>query len=110
ALWEAGEDFDATFASPSSARVGYAQEWADSALDTSFGYRQNRSDVDTLELTFDDLGFPDTIEQISGDVTEHRFDAAIALSLATDAPSSYTFSLNASHVDYTGEDTNYYPS
>jgi hypothetical protein len=110
ALWEAEQPFEFTYASPSTADVGYSQEWANAFLDTSFRYRQRRFDLDTLEVTFDDFGIPDTIEQINRDATEHRYDAAILLALATDAPSSYTFALDATRFDYSDDDAGQSPS
>src|SRR5690606_17488091 len=60
----------------------------------------SRVDFDQLEIEFDDFGVPDSINQISGNTTERRYDGSVQLQLATDAPSSYSFSLSATHVDY----------
>jgi hypothetical protein len=105
ALWEAGEDFEFTFASPSTANVAYAQEWADAAFDTYFRYRQSDVDFDRLEIEFDeDTGLPDNLNQITGNNTERRYDAGVSLALATDSRSSYAFSAYATHFDYSEED------
>lgn len=97
---ENGDDFEFEVASPTTASLGYSQEWADAALSTSARYRQSRVDFDQLEIEFDDFGVPDSINQISGNTTERRYDGSVQLQLATDAPSSYSFSLSATHVDY----------
>ena len=116
ALWEADQDFDFTFASPSTANVGYAQEWAGAALDTDFRYRQ--TEIDTADpLDFDDLFDPDTgvplppddIDRSISDVTERRYDASVDLELATDAPNSYEFSLAATRFDYDETSTSRVP-
>jgi hypothetical protein len=99
ALWEAEEDFDLTFASPSSARAGYGQEWATGSIDTFLRYRQTEVDAD--RLFFDpDSDIPDDLRRIEGNATEQRFDAGLGLRFATDAPSSYAIDLNATRFDY----------
>lgn len=99
ALWEAEQDFDLTFASPSTARAGYAQEWATGTIDTFLRYRQR--EVDANRLVFDpDSGVPDNLRQIAGNATEQRFDGGLSLRFATDAPSSYGLDLNATRFDY----------
>jgi opacity protein-like surface antigen len=108
ALWEAEEDFDFTFASPTTASLGYDQEWAGAELATDFSFRQTDVDVDRDEpgqITIDDpvTGLPiivDTTERATVDVTERRYAGAIDFGLATDAPSSYLFSLAGSRFDY----------
>lgn len=105
ALWKADEDFEFTFASPSSATAAYAQEWASGALDTRLRYRQSRVDFDR---PFDDFLDPDTgviilpddPSQREGDTTERRYDANFGLELGTDSRSSYGFGLAASRIDY----------
>jgi hypothetical protein len=102
ALWEAEEDFDFTFASPSTARAGYAQEWATGDIDTFLRYRQREVDAD--RLIFDpDSDVPDDLRQIEGDAIERRYDAGVALRFATDAPSSYALDLNATRFDYSDD-------
>lgn len=102
ALWEAEEDFDFTFASPSTARAGYGQEWATGNIDTFLRYRQTEVDAD--RLIFDpDSDIPDDLRRIEGDAIERRFDAGVALRFATDAPSSYALELDATRFDYSDD-------
>lgn len=108
ALWQAGEDFDVTFASPATASVGYGQEWASGSLDASAAYTQSNIDIDGLDVTYDEEGIPVTIEPLSGDTTRRSYSGAFALSLATDAPSSYTLSASATRIDYSGDDSDAY--
>ncbi len=113
ALWEAQNDdsdeFDLEVASPSTARVGFGQEWADAAFDAFVRYRQRRVDFDQLEFDFSDDGVPGSINRISGDTTERRYDGAASLALATDAPSSYYFQLDATRFDYSDDSVNRVP-
>jgi hypothetical protein len=46
---------------------------------------------------------PDDPEVIERDATERRLDGDVAVELATDAPSSYTFALSATNFDYSEE-------
>ena len=106
ALWEAEQDFDLTFASPSTASLGYAQDWAGAELETDFRYRQTDLDAgDAPELDVVDpvTGEPlpsDALDRGVRDITERRFDGSVDLALATDAPSSYEFSLTGTRFDY----------
>jgi hypothetical protein len=115
ALWEAGEDFEFTFASPSAASAAYSQEWASGAIDTRLRYRQQR--VDFTRPLDEFLLDPDVGEPIQpedpgireGRATERRYDANIDLALATDAPSSYTLGLAATSIDYSERAANRTP-
>jgi len=99
ALWEAEEDFDTTFASPTTARAGFAQEWATGSIDTFLRFRQTEVDAD--RLIFDpDSNVPGDLRRIEDDATELRFDAGVRLRFATDAPSSYAIDLDATRFDY----------
>jgi hypothetical protein len=114
ALWQAEEDFEFTFADPSTARAAYGQEWADSSLDAFLRYQQ--SDLDTVGVVGDfDAGapiFPDDLSRFSG--TRQRYDGGFALALATDAPSSYRLEINATQIDFkdvpTGEEDQSIPT
>ena len=109
ALWEADEPFEFTVASPSTARVGYIQDWADASIDTFVRYRQRRVDTEALAEDFDDDGLADNLDQLDGEATERRYDAGLDLELATDAPSSYFLNLSATHFDYSDDDTDEVP-
>lgn len=106
ALWKADEDFEFTFASPSSASAGYRQDWASGSIGTNVRYRQQRVDFTRpLDDFFVDpvdgeILVPDDPAQREGTATERRYDANVDLALATDAPSSYAFGLAATSIDY----------
>jgi hypothetical protein len=104
ALWEAGEPFDWTFASPSSANVGYVREWADATFGTDFNYRQTNLEFDPLIGNVLDPGGPvDNIDRDTGEGIERRYDASVSLALGTDSRSAYVFSLDATHYSYSDE-------
>ncbi len=105
ALWEAERDFDFTFASPSTGTLDYDRDWASGGIEGGLRYRQTAVDADRPLGDFIDpdtgqIDFPDDLDRLSQDVTERRYDATLDLALATDAPSSYEFSLVATHTDY----------
>ena len=107
---EGGHESEFEVASPSTARVGFSQEWADSAFAATARYRQRRVDFDRLDIDFDDdSGIPDSINRIDGDTTERRYDGSLQLQLATDAPSSYAFRLDATRFDYSDDADNRTP-
>ena len=113
ALWQAKEDFDFTFASPSTASAAYAQDWANADVAADFRYRQtdveaNRPLADFLDPDTGEL-VPDALDRSDVDVTERRYDGSIDVGLATDAPSSYRFSLAGTRVDYDETATNRVP-
>ena len=101
ALWQAEEDFDLTFASPTTATLGYDRAWAGAEFGADFDYTAAEVDFTrSILIDADGGGVPDDLAQIDDDSTEYRTDAALELALATDAPSSYTFSLDATNIDY----------
>ncbi len=121
AFWEADEDFDLTFASPTTAEADYLREWVSGSVDAGVRYRQTRvdfdrplddvleeeEDVDLLPDGIEEL--PDDIERIAGETIEQRYDANVALALATDAPSSYEFTLAATRFDYSNDESDRTP-
>jgi hypothetical protein len=117
ALWEADEDFDFTFASPTTASLGYDQEWVGAEIASDFSFRQTEVDSNRLEadvITIDNpvTGLPelvDTNERSDVEVIERRYAGAIDFGLATDAPSSYLFSLAATRFDYDDDSANRVP-
>jgi hypothetical protein len=107
ALWEAGQDFEFTLASPTTANAGFRQDWESGSVSADIRYRQRR--VDFLDdITFLDVivdgevigQVPDDLTQRDRDTTERRYDGAFQLNLATDSPSSYSFGFQASRTDY----------
>lgn len=104
ALWEAGQPFDWTFASPTSANAGYSRQWTDAELGTSLQYRQTDLQFDPLVGDFfNDGGVVDNIDSEAGGGTERRYDASLWLALGTDSRSTYTISLDATHFSYSEE-------
>ena len=118
AFWEADEDFDLTFASPTTVEADYLREWVGGSIDAGVRYRQTRVDfdrplADVLEedLDEDDLDLlpdgieelPDDTERIQGETIEQRYDANVALELATNAPSSYEFTLATTRFEYSDD-------
>jgi len=108
ALWQAEEDFDFTFASPSTATLGYAQEWAGAEVGADLRYRQTEVDSDRPLEDFDDE-FPDALDRTDVEVTERRYDGSFTLDLATDSPSSYSFSADGTRIDYDDTSTDLVP-
>ena len=106
ALWQAEEDFKFTVASPTSANVGYVNEWASGIFDAALTFRERRVDyLDSLEdFVTDEGALPDDLDQLQGDSYELRYDANVGVAFATDSPSSYALRFLATKIDYT-EDT-----
>lgn len=103
ALWQAEEDFDVTYASPTTARVGYGREWASGSGDGFLRYRRRDVDQSTLidlDLDSDD---PDDLSEESSDATEMRYDGGLGLEFATDSPSSYALNFAGTRFDYSGD-------
>ena len=106
ALWEAEEDFKFTVASPTSANVGYVNEWASGVFDAALTFRQRRVDyIDSIDdFVTDEGALPDDLDQLQGDTYELRYDADVGVAFATDSPSSYALRFLGTKIDYT-EDT-----
>jgi hypothetical protein len=107
ALWEAEEDFEFRIADPSTASVGYSQDWASGSVGGDLRFRTRRvdflDDITFTEITVDDdiiVLVPDDLGRRETDTTERRFDGAFALALATDSPSSYRLGLRATRIEY----------
>ena len=84
ALWEADQEFDFTFASPSTANVGYDQAWIDGSLGADLRYRQRNVDyLDDLIFETEDgvILVPDDLNQLSRTTIEQRYDANLDLAL-----------------------------
>ena len=116
ALWEAGQDFEFTVASPTTASVGYGQEWSNAAFDAGVRYRQRQVDYlddlsfDTIFVDGEPVFVPDNLDQLDKDTIEQRYDANLGLELATNSPSSYNFALQATQIDYTEDSEDLSPS
>jgi hypothetical protein len=106
ALWEAEEDFEFTVASPTSANIGYVNEWASGIFDAALEFRQRRVDyLDSIDdFVTDEGALPDDLDQLEGNSYEQRFDADVGVAFATDSPSSYTLRFLGTSIGYT-EDT-----
>lgn len=103
ALWQADEDFDATFASPSTAGLDYGRQWASGALESFVSYRVRDVDSSSLVDLDGDSETPDDLREVNNDATERRLDAGFDLALATDSPSSYTLGFAGTQFDYSDE-------
>jgi hypothetical protein len=102
AITRPDEDFEFTFASPSTATAGYALEWASGSLSADLRYRQRRVDF-TRDIFVDDEGVvvpDDPAETVEEEALERRYDASFGLALATDRRSSYAFTLAATRIDF----------
>jgi opacity protein-like surface antigen len=110
ALWEADEPFDFTLASPTSADLDYANEWADGLFDANLRYRQRQVNT-ILDLDDEEPIGPggDNLDQLQGDTREMRYDANIGVAWGTSSPSSYELRFLATHFDYSDDDTNRVP-
>lgn len=111
ALWEADEDFEWTLASPTGANLNYANEWASGNFDAGFRYRQRQVNLTRSDDDFivDDEPLPDDLTQFQDDTREHRFDANLGVEFATDSPSSYALTFDATNIDYEDVSANRVP-
>jgi len=102
ALWEADQEFDFTFASPSTANVGYNQAWIDGSLGAELRYRQRNVDYldDLIFETENGIIIPTDLNQLTRNTIEQRYDANLELAVRQGAPSSYRFALDATQFDY----------
>ena len=103
ALWQAEEDFKFTVASPTSANVGYVNEWASGVFDAALAFRERRVDyIESIDdFVTDEGALPDDLDQLQGDSYELRYDANVGVAFATDSPSSYALRFLATKIDYT---------
>ncbi len=104
ALWEAEQDFDFTFASPSTATLDYGNEWSNGAADVFLNYRQVDRDRTSTVFDFDETGAVEDIREVDNDATERRYNGGFALELATQSRSSYQLNFAATRFDYSGGD------
>ena len=111
ALWEAEEDFQFTVASPTSANLGYVNEWASGVFDAALTFRQRRIDyLDSIDDFVTDNGaLPDDLDQLQRDTYELRYDANVGVAFATDSPSNYELRFLATKIDYTEDTPNQTP-
>jgi opacity protein-like surface antigen len=111
ALWQAEEDFKFTIASPTTASVGYVNEWASGIFDAALTFRERRVDyIESLEdFVTDEGALPDDLDQLQGDSYELRYDANVGVAFATDSPSSYALRFLGTKIDYTEDTPNQAP-
>lgn len=103
ALWEAQEDFRFTFASPTTANLDYGRDWSSGRVGVNLAFRQSEVDADRDLADIVEPGEPvtqDDLDRLGINVTQYRYDAGIDLALAQDSPSSYTFALSGTRIDY----------
>lgn len=111
ALQEPEQDFEWVVASPSTARLAYAQELANNAFDIDVSARSRRIDrefVDEEGFFLDDADLPlpvlpDDVTLVEDNTYEQRYDLNAGFVTGTDAPSSVALRLRASNVDYSGD-------
>lgn len=106
ALWEAEQDFDFTFASPSTATLDYGNVWSNGNFDGFLNYRQTERDQTSLEFDFDETGAVEDIREVNNDAIERRYNGGFSLDLATQSRSSYQINFEATRFDYSGGDAN----
>jgi hypothetical protein len=103
------EDFELNLADPSSAGFAYAQEFANAAFNIDLGARVQRVDrlrFDEFLLPGDDIPLlPEDVTTIRQDALERRLDLDAGFTLGTSSPSSLGVRLQASDVDYTGDES-----
>jgi hypothetical protein len=102
ALWQAEEPFEFTLASPTGARLDYAQEGANSTFDALLRYRQRRTDFlrDIDEFIDDEGALPDNLDDVEDQARELRFDADIGFEYGTSDPSTYGLRFVGTAIDY----------
>ena len=103
ALWEADQDFDFTFASPSTATLDYGNEWSNGSADVFLNYRQLDRDQ-TILIDDVETAAPDDLRQVNNNATERRYNGGFALELATQSRSSYQINFAATRFDYSSGD------
>lgn len=104
ALWEAGQPFDVTLASPTGALLNYDNEWSDGTFDAALTYTQRQVDYTTFVNDGTDGGLPSDLSQLQNDTREMRYNANVGVAFGTSTPSSYTLRFIGTKIDYS-EDT-----
>lgn len=103
ALWEAEQDFDFTFASPSTATLDYGNEWSSGNADVFLNYRQlDRNQTDTIDTNESET--VEDLREVNNNATERRYNGGFSLELATQSRSSYQLNFAATRFDYSGGD------
>lgn len=124
------KDFEWNVATPSAARLNFAQDFANNAFDISAGARLRRVDGQFIDQTADPIGpfgptdpfdpfdpevplpdlpadeldaLPDDVDLITDEVLEQRYDVNTGFTTGTNAPSSLGFRLRATTIDYSGD-------
>jgi hypothetical protein len=108
ALKEPDQDLEWVVASPSLARFAYEHDFANNAFDIDVRAASQRIDRLLLEEDpiFDDEGnpiLPDDVTLIDDNTYQQRIDLDTGFAAGTNSPSTITFRLRASDIDYTGD-------
>ena len=105
ALQQPEEDFEWVLASPSSARLSYDQESANTNFDFALGARSSRVDSSTTDLVFDeDLpALPPDVVTTDNNAYEQRYDFNGGFVTGTAGPSSIGGRLRASTITYSDD-------
>ena len=108
ALQEPDQDFEWVVASPSLARFAYSQDFANAAFDIDVSAASQRIDRLFLdnEPIFDDQGnpvLPDDVTLINDNTYQQRADIDTGFAIGTNSPSTLSFRVRASDIDYTGD-------
>jgi len=110
ALWEAGQSFDFVLASPTGARMAYTNEWADGLFDATLRYRQRQvNSILDIGVDSDNNGTIDSLDRLTGNTREMRYDANVGVVWGTSTPSSYGLRLLATRFDYSDATDNQTP-
>ena len=97
------ESFDWVAASPSTAYLDYRREGSDTLFNANLAARSRVIDSTSTLLSFDDPtqpGTPTSIEQVSVDAREFRYDADLGFTGGTTSPATWGFRLLANTYDY----------
>jgi hypothetical protein len=109
-IWEAGEPYDTTIASPSTAFFTLVNEGPNTVFDADVSARIRETDFDDpLSIEGDDVGDPDVIELLEGQTREYRYDANIGFELGSNSPSTYAVRFIGSDIDYADNSTDLVP-
>jgi hypothetical protein len=110
ALWQAGQSFEFVLASPTGGRLAYTNEWSDGLFDATLRYRQRQvNNILDIGIDTDDNGTIDSLDRLTGDTREMRYDANVGVTWGTSSPSSYGLRLLATKFDYSDQSDNRVP-
>ncbi len=115
ALDQPDQSFEWVVASPSVARFAYSQDFANNAFDIDVSAASQRIDQLILDTNpvFDDQGqpvVPEDVTLINANTYQQRYDLNTGFVTGTNSPSSISFRLRASSVNYSGDSAEDYVS